>query len=499
VSVPALLDRCRGAGIVLREVDGALEYDAPDTCETDAVLAEVRTWRHQITRTLAPWLPPRTVAQIEDPRPDLADDSAAWAQLLRLAWLEPDADEPAGCYGALHFIRCGGAGLDVTHRPPLFARYSPMVPVQGDNGEALNLADETAWSTPEEWERTRAEVLAPHRKAIARVLRVLAEECAPSPAERELVAGERRHGAPGRGPGGPYLPTRTHQAERDGCKAGENRVMAGSLARALTGADRTAVERALAAGPLPTGPFDVILADPPWSFATYSARGDGRSAKRHYAGGTMTPQAILDLGPHVRSVAAPTAVLALWATWPTLPQALATIDAWGFTYKTCLSAWVKITRAGTAAMGTGYWTRANTEPLLLATRGAPTGWRADRGVPQVITTDFPNEESLAAARGPHSRKPDEVFERLERLLAIRARGLRCLELFARPPHHPDWMVWGLEADPAHNARTADRWRERELGRGAGHLPRDGRAEEGVPASPPLNAADAAAPSVPMGA
>ena len=77
MSVPALLDRCRGAGISLRVVGEALEYDAPETAEADALLGEVRIWRHWIARALALWLPPRTVAQVEDPRPDLADDSAA--------------------------------------------------------------------------------------------------------------------------------------------------------------------------------------------------------------------------------------------------------------------------------------------------------------------------------------------------------------------------------------------------------------------------------------
>ena len=35
--------------------------------------------------------------------------------------------------------------------------------------------------------------------------------------------------------------------------------------------------------PLPAGPFDLILADPPWHFDTYSEKGQGRSASQHYA------------------------------------------------------------------------------------------------------------------------------------------------------------------------------------------------------------------------
>ena len=188
MSVSALIHRCRGVGIALRVVDGAPEYDAPETAEADALLGEVRIWRHRIARVLAPWLPPRTVAQVEDPRPDLTDESAAWTQLLRLAWLEPDADEPEGCYAALDYVRRAGAGLDVTRRPPMFPRYSPKVPIVGDVGEPLELADETAWSDAAEWEQTRQEVLAPHRETIARLLRVVAEEHTLRPVERELVA-----------------------------------------------------------------------------------------------------------------------------------------------------------------------------------------------------------------------------------------------------------------------------------------------------------------------
>ena len=63
----------------------------------------------------------------------------------------------------------------------------------------------------------------------------------------------------------------------------------------------------------------------------------------------------------------------------------------------------------------GYWTRANSEPCLLATRGKPK--RLDKGVSQV----------LACGTGRHSEKPFEFYERTERLLAG-----PYLEMFARP-------------------------------------------------------------------
>lgn len=45
-----------------------------------------------------------------DPRPDLATDSALWARLLALAYAH-DGDLPGGLFGALHGMRCMGAGL----------------------------------------------------------------------------------------------------------------------------------------------------------------------------------------------------------------------------------------------------------------------------------------------------------------------------------------------------------------------------------------------------
>jgi N6-adenosine-specific RNA methylase IME4 len=75
-------------------------------------------------------------------------------------------------------------------------------------------------------------------------------------------------------------------------------------------------------------------------------------------------------------------------------------------------------------MGMGYWTRANTEPCLLATRGKPKRLNAD--VRQAIIE--PGRE--------HSRKPDCVHERIERLVAG-----PYLELFARQERR-GWTVWG---------------------------------------------------------
>jgi N6-adenosine-specific RNA methylase IME4 len=88
--------------------------------------------------------------------------------------------------------------------------------------------------------------------------------------------------------------------------------------------------------------------------------------------------------------------------------------------------------------GLGFWTRANPEPCLLATRGKPHRSRADV------------RKLIVSPRREHSRKPDEAYERIEAL----CEG-PYLEMFARSPR-AGWDRWGYEADAAETGQR--RWR-----------------------------------------
>jgi N6-adenosine-specific RNA methylase IME4 len=174
--------------------------------------------------------------------------------------------------------------------------------------------------------------------------------------------------------------------------------------------------------------FSTIYADPPWTFEAYSGKGKERSAERHYD--TMSLAAIAALP--VAGLAADDCALFLWAVWPELTGALKVVESWGFAYKTVAFAWVKTTKTAEGISlngdglhwGMGYWTRANTEVCLLATRGSPTRLAMD--VHQVVV----------APVGGHSVKPEEVRRRIERLVP----GPR-LELFGRGKV-ASWTVWG---------------------------------------------------------
>jgi N6-adenosine-specific RNA methylase IME4 len=173
----------------------------------------------------------------------------------------------------------------------------------------------------------------------------------------------------------------------------------------------------------PTDKHSCVLADLPWAFATWSHKGKGRSAEAFYD--VMDLRAIKALP--VGDWAASNCVLLLWITSPSLPQGLEVITAWGFTYKTVGFCWVKSLKNGAGfAIGLGHWSRANVELCLLATRGNPHRLNAD--VRQLIV----------APRREHSRKPDEIYERIEKL----AVG-PYLELFASAttPHRDGWTRW----------------------------------------------------------
>ena len=86
--------------------------------------------------------------------------------------------------------------------------------------------------------------------------------------------------------------------------------------------------------------YGVIYADPPWTFATYSAKGKGRSPEAHYD--CMGFGDICNIP--VADWAAPDAVLLLWVTDPLLPKGLELIERWGFTYKTVGFYWAKQNR-----------------------------------------------------------------------------------------------------------------------------------------------------------
>lgn len=173
--------------------------------------------------------------------------------------------------------------------------------------------------------------------------------------------------------------------------------------------------------PFPEKKYSVIYADPPWS---YRNKGTRAAADKHYS--TMSIEEIKALP--VADIAAADCVLFLWATFPMLPEALETIKAWGFTYKTAAFVWAKQNRRSPGWFwGLGNWTRSNPEVCLLAVRGRPA--RVSASVHSLICVPV----------GKHSQKPKEARERIVELMG----DVQRIELFARE-RIPGWDCWGDE-------------------------------------------------------
>jgi N6-adenosine-specific RNA methylase IME4 len=171
--------------------------------------------------------------------------------------------------------------------------------------------------------------------------------------------------------------------------------------------------------------YQVIYADPPWTFKARSPKGENRSAINHYS--VMSFEDIAGL--RVADIAAKDSVLFLWVIDPMLDSAFEVIRAWGFTFKTVGFYWVKENiKSRGFFTGLGYYTRANPEQCLLATRGAGLK-RKDRGV----------ERLIISPRGRHSEKPAEAYNRIERLFG----DVRRIELFARN-RRQGWDAFGNE-------------------------------------------------------
>jgi N6-adenosine-specific RNA methylase IME4 len=175
------------------------------------------------------------------------------------------------------------------------------------------------------------------------------------------------------------------------------------------------------AAALPIGQYRVIYADPPWHY------GDGRTgdlmtatgAQDHYPTMKLAELKALD----VPSIAAPDAVLFLWATSPLLPDALELAQAWGFKYKASFI-WDKVKH------NLGHYNSVRHEFLLICTKGSAT--------PDNVKL-YDSVQSIE--RQKHSAKPEEFRAIIDELYTVGAR----IELFRRGDAVDGWEVWGNES------------------------------------------------------
>lgn len=177
--------------------------------------------------------------------------------------------------------------------------------------------------------------------------------------------------------------------------------------------------------------FKTVLADPPWQFLNRT----GKMAPEHkrlsrYS--TMTLDEISALP--VAQISDDPSHLYLWVPNALLPEGLAVMKAWDFSYKSNLI-WHKIRKdGGPDGRGVGFYFRNVTEIILFGVRGK----NARTLQPGRTQVNF-----MATQKREHSRKPDEQYNLIETC----SPG-PYVELFARGKRE-NWAVWGNQADEAY--------------------------------------------------
>jgi N6-adenosine-specific RNA methylase IME4 len=177
-------------------------------------------------------------------------------------------------------------------------------------------------------------------------------------------------------------------------------------------------------GSLPPLAFDLIMIDPPWRHEMRSLKGyTKKGAAGQYRTMSLDEIAALPVAHLWRG----DCVLWCWATHALIDQQIAIVRRWGFNFSTT-GVWVKRTRRGKLAFGTGQRLRCASEPFIIATLGNP---RTSKSIRTVI--EGPVRE--------HSRKPGEAYAIAERLFPA---AVNRADIFSRQTR-AGWIAFGDEA------------------------------------------------------
>lgn len=170
--------------------------------------------------------------------------------------------------------------------------------------------------------------------------------------------------------------------------------------------------------------YKIIYVDPPWQYKLSNNRG---SAESHYR--TMSIEDIKKIP--ISKICDKSCSLFLWVTFPFLKKCFELLETWNFEYKTVAFVWIKTTRKNNKLFyGLGYYTRSNVELCLLATNGK-----------KLPTKNHSIHQIVISKVREHSRKPDEVRDKIVELLGDLPR----IELFARE-ETLGWDSWGNQTN-----------------------------------------------------
>ena len=184
--------------------------------------------------------------------------------------------------------------------------------------------------------------------------------------------------------------------------------------------------------PLPLGrKYDIIYADPPWKYVWSGSH--SREPGRRWFRAMSVPYASMSerelKALPVAELSKPDSLLFMWSTSQHLGQAVRVMESWGWRYKAVFQNWIKTTSTGKDASMPGYYSKSQSEFLLVGVRGRPS-----KLLPRGCTRP---RQLLRAARSRHSTKPREAMETIERCFL----GTDRIELFARS-RRDGWDAWG---------------------------------------------------------
>jgi len=129
----------------------------------------------------------------------------------------------------------------------------------------------------------------------------------------------------------------------------------------------------------------------------------------------------------------------MWCTFPYLEDQIKLFRHWGFKYRTLGFSWINDQpQNGKPFFGVGYYAKSNCEVCLMGIKGKM------RPISNKVSS------VVISPRREHSRKPDEVRERIIELFGDLPR----IELFARQKSE-GWDVWGNEVESDINFNATD--------------------------------------------
>ena len=187
--------------------------------------------------------------------------------------------------------------------------------------------------------------------------------------------------------------------------------------------------------------YQIIYADPPWSFG-----GGIRSSKKidgkyqRYTPDTTVGDGRYNTMPDedivklpIKDLADNDCVLFMWFCETKLPLALRVMESWGFKYVNIAFIWNKKEKSGKDVCYYGGWTMRGSEMVMLGVKGKIHS--------KIVSHKVRQKTEAIRDKRFHSRKPQEIKDKIIELMGDLPR----IELFARQKTE-GWDVWGNEVE-----------------------------------------------------